>query len=162
MGLCLPISRGRRKIMVLTIKGFPGGARGKEPAWQGRRCKSHWFDPLEEEKATHSSSRAWRIPWTEEPGGLQFIGVQRVRHDWSNLGLTIHIIQWCTNHTITQWCTGQNYIVQKLFLIGWGLGDHHRVIHFLFYQTELVDLNLSFFISSFLHSLLTSLLNALL
>ena len=35
--------------------------------------------------ATHSSILAWRIPWTEEPGGLQSIGSQRVRHDWSDL-----------------------------------------------------------------------------
>ena len=41
-------------------------------------------DPLEEEMATHSSIFAWSIPWTEEPGGLQSIGLQRVRHDWSN------------------------------------------------------------------------------
>ena len=34
-------------------------------------------DPLEEEKATHSSILAWRIPWTEEPGGLQPIGLQK-------------------------------------------------------------------------------------
>ena len=38
-------------------------------------------DPLEEGMATHSSAHAWRIPWTEEPGGLQSIGSQRVRHD---------------------------------------------------------------------------------
>ena len=38
-------------------------------------------DPLEEEMATHSSILAWEIPWTEEPGGLQFMGSQRVRHD---------------------------------------------------------------------------------
>ena len=37
--------------------------------------------PLEKEMATHSSILAWRIPWTEEPGGLQFMGLQRVRHD---------------------------------------------------------------------------------
>ena len=42
-------------------------------------------DPLEKEMATHSSILAWRIPWTEEPGGLQSIGLQRARHDWSNL-----------------------------------------------------------------------------
>ena len=35
-------------------------------------------DPLEEEMATHISILAWRIPWTEEPGGLQYIGLQRV------------------------------------------------------------------------------------
>ena len=38
-------------------------------------------DPLEEEMTTHSSILAWRIPWTEEPGKIQFIGSQRVGHD---------------------------------------------------------------------------------
>ena len=38
-------------------------------------------DPLEEETATHASILAWRIPWTEEPGGLQSMGSQRVGHD---------------------------------------------------------------------------------
>ena len=38
-------------------------------------------DPLEKEMATHSSILAWRIPWTEEPGGLQSTGSPRVRHD---------------------------------------------------------------------------------
>ena len=38
-------------------------------------------DPLEEEMGTYSSILAWRIPWTEEPGGLWFIGSQKVRHD---------------------------------------------------------------------------------
>ena len=43
-----------------------------------------WEDPLEKGKATHSSILAWRIPWTEEPGGLHTVsmGLQRVRHDW--------------------------------------------------------------------------------
>ena len=40
-------------------------------------------DPLEKEMATHSSILAWRMPWTEEPGGLQSTGLQRVRHDWA-------------------------------------------------------------------------------
>ena len=38
-------------------------------------------DPLEKEMATHSSSLAWKIPWTEEPVGLQSAGLQRVEHD---------------------------------------------------------------------------------
>ena len=38
-------------------------------------------DPLEKEMATHSSTLAWKIPWTEEPGGLQSMESQRVRHD---------------------------------------------------------------------------------
>ena len=39
-------------------------------------------DPPEKGMAMHSSILAWRIPWTEEPGDLQTIGLQRVRHDW--------------------------------------------------------------------------------
>ena len=40
-----------------------------------------WDDPLEKEMATHSSILAWEIPWTEELGGLQSMGLQRVGHD---------------------------------------------------------------------------------
>ena len=40
-----------------------------------------WEDPLEKEMANHSSILAWRIPWIEEPGGLQSIGAKRVGHD---------------------------------------------------------------------------------
>ena len=47
-----------------------------------------WFmgqeDPLEEEMATHSIILAWKLPWTEEPVRLQFMGSQRVRHDWAD------------------------------------------------------------------------------
>ena len=41
-----------------------------------------WEDPLEEALATHASILAWRIPWTEEPGGLQSLGSYRARHDY--------------------------------------------------------------------------------
>ena len=44
------------------------------------RCLG-WEDPLEEGVVTHSSSLAWRIPWAEEPGGLQSIGLHRVGHN---------------------------------------------------------------------------------
>ena len=40
-----------------------------------------WEDPLDKEMATHSSILAWRIPWTEEPGGLQSMGLQRVGYN---------------------------------------------------------------------------------
>ena len=40
-----------------------------------------WEDPLEKEMATHSSIHAWKIPWAEEPGRLQSMGLQRVGHD---------------------------------------------------------------------------------
>ena len=55
-----------------------------------------WEDPLGEEMATHSSILAWKIPWTEEPGGLESMGSQRVRHDCSTnhhgvrYGLCVH------------------------------------------------------------------------
>ena len=50
-----------------------------------------WENPLEKGLATHSSIPAWRIPWTEEPGGLQSIGSQRVRHNWRTNTFTFHI-----------------------------------------------------------------------
>ena len=40
-------------------------------------------DPLEKDMAAHSSILAWEIPWTGKPGGLQSMGLQRVRHDWA-------------------------------------------------------------------------------
>ena len=49
------------------------------PAMQETRVRSlGWEDPLKKEMATHSSILAWRIPWTEEPGGLQSIGSQEL------------------------------------------------------------------------------------
>ena len=52
------------------------------PAMQETYVRSlGWEDPLEKEMATHSNILAWRIPWTEEPGGLQSRGSQRVGHD---------------------------------------------------------------------------------
>ena len=45
-------------------------------------------DPLEEGMATHSSILVWKIPWTEEPGGLQSMGSQRVRYNLSDLACT--------------------------------------------------------------------------
>ena len=52
------------------------------PAMQETSVQSlSWEDPLEKGTATHSSIPAWRMPWTEEPRGLQSIALQRVRHD---------------------------------------------------------------------------------
>ena len=48
-----------------------------------RELKTHIlpYDPLEKAMATHASTLAWKIPWTEEPGRLQSMGSQRIRHD---------------------------------------------------------------------------------
>ena len=61
----------------------PGGSVGKESACSAGNLGS-WVGkiPLKEGIATHSSILAWRIPWTEGPGGLQSMGLQRVRYDW--------------------------------------------------------------------------------
>ena len=62
---------------------FPGGSAVKNPpAMKATRVPSLGQEyPLEKDMATHSSILAWRIPWTEEPGGLQSMGSQRVRHE---------------------------------------------------------------------------------
>ena len=53
-------------------------------------------DPLEKEMVTHSSTLAWRIPWIEEPGGLQSTGSQRVGHDWAtSLTHLVCALNWC-------------------------------------------------------------------
>ena len=56
------------------VKNLPAnvGDPGLNPCWE---------DPLENEMATHSSVLAWKIPWPEEPGRLQSMGLQRVGHD---------------------------------------------------------------------------------
>ena len=83
---------GWQVLLPYTMLGFAGatGGTSKEPACQCRRWKRLvWSlgqeNPLEKGMATHSTILAWRIPWTEEPGRLQFIGSQKVRHNWSDL-----------------------------------------------------------------------------
>ena len=71
---------------LIDGRGFPGGSAMKNPpvTWELQEIwVQSWGreDPLEERMATHSSVLVWRIPWTEEPGRLQYIGMQRVGHD---------------------------------------------------------------------------------
>ena len=63
--------------------GFPGGSDVKNllVMWETRVKSSDWEDPLKKEMASLSSILAWRIPWTEEPGGLEPMGSQGIRHD---------------------------------------------------------------------------------
>ena len=63
-----------------SLKGFPGGSDGNESAYSSGDLG--WEDFLEKGMETHSSILAWRILLTQEPGGLQSTGSQRVRHDW--------------------------------------------------------------------------------
>ena len=67
--------------------GFPGGSVVKNlsaNAEDGQVRSLGPKDSLEEEMDTHSSILAWEIPWTEEPGGIQSVGLRRVRHDLSS------------------------------------------------------------------------------
>ena len=66
--------------LTLVVKNMPANSR---------RCKRHQLDPWGRKipcrkAATHSRIVSWRMPWAEEPGGLQSIGSQRVGHDWSD------------------------------------------------------------------------------
>ena len=65
------------------------------PAVQETRVQSvGWEDALEEEISTHSSTLAWKISWTEEPGGLQSVESQRLRHDWATNTYTSHMLEF--------------------------------------------------------------------
>ena len=63
-------------VVAQTVKRLPA-------VWETQVRSLGWEDPLEKEMPTHSRTLAWKIPWTEEPGGLQSLGLQRVRHDWA-------------------------------------------------------------------------------
>ena len=102
--LCAHYDAGFQVIYCISKDWFvPRWLSGKESA--GRRHRRPGLDPwieedsLEEEQGTHSSILAWKIPWTEELGGLQSIGLQRVAHDW------VHSCTHTHTHTHTHVCT---------------------------------------------------------
>ena len=78
-------------IKIYIYTGFPNGSAVKNlpPNTGDTGDQETWVwsldqeDPLEEEMATHSSTLAWKIPWTEEPDWLQSMGLQRVGHNWA-------------------------------------------------------------------------------
>ena len=76
-------------LTLMSLLGFPGGSVVKKKQKQKQKkttcqCRRHWFNPLigkiPWKRTTHSSFLAWKIPRTEEPGGLLSMGSQRVRH----------------------------------------------------------------------------------
>ena len=80
--------------ILLGVLGFPVAQAIKNlPAMQKTQVQFLGReDPLEKGMATHSSILAWRIPWTEEPGGLQSLELQSVRHDWATNSFTFTYI----------------------------------------------------------------------
>ena len=74
--------RSGRKIQIGKKASLVAQTVKNPPAMQEIWVRSlGWENPLEKGTATHSSILAWKIPWTEEPGGLQSLESQRVRHD---------------------------------------------------------------------------------
>ena len=76
-----------------SIWGFSGGSEVKNPLAM-QETQERWVWSLlqgEEGLATHSSILAWKTPWTEEPGGLQSMGSQRVRFDWSDCAHAMNV-----------------------------------------------------------------------
>ena len=108
---------------------MPGGSVVKNPLANSGPwvCSLGQEDPLEKEMANHFSIISWEIPWTEEPGGLQFVGSRGVRHDWACIQLYANIfndqheMQKYPNIKITKTNTRRNkksesFILKKLNL----------------------------------------------
>ena len=106
--------------MCVYIWGFPGSSVVKNlPTMQESQERQVQYlgqeDPLEEGMATHSSILAWRISWTEERGGLQSMGSQRVGHDWGNLAHST--VMWRKTRPLSQqgpWTS--RWVRQKWYL----------------------------------------------
>ena len=82
-------------LVTQMVKNLPA-------VWETRIWSLDQEDPLEKVVATHSSIVAWRIPWTEEPGRLQSMGLQRVKPDWAT-------------HTHTRNIKTKNYYLRDCF-----------------------------------------------
>ena len=118
------------------IRGLPLWLSGKESAVMQEAWvwSLGWEDHLEKGMATHSSILDWRIPWIEEPGRLQSIGLQRVGHDCSNWAHTQNCtreliisredperrerVRWLQEISWGEWGSGLG-----LWLWGWNGGD---------------------------------------
>ena len=92
-------------------------------------------DPLKWETATHSSTLAWKIPWTEEPGGLQSRGLQRVRHDWACKHAHVHIsiYTYLTHSVYSKWPGRVQDTFFKVFIyasINFSVFSRHLVISY--------------------------------
>ena len=151
--------------MLLTM-GFLSGSVLKNPPaiqkTQEMRVQSLGHeDLLEEGMATHSGILAWKIPRTEEPDGLQSIGSQRVRHDWSDWAwygmafLTIIIMLCCWSPTFIfcfQVCALRQQLLNSptllvlysLFLWVWFIWILHisDVIQYLLFSIYIISLNI--------------------
>ena len=118
-------------LVAQTVKNLPA----MQKTWV---LSLGWEDTLEKRMSTPSSILAWRIPWTEDPGGLQSMDSQRVGHDWATFTFTFSHIQISINRSIDRsvptWIhceiigrrlnIAQNPGAERfLERISWGLGE---------------------------------------
>ena len=80
-GIGYPLQYSWASLVAQLVKNLPA-------MWETWVQSLGWEDPLEKGQATHSTILAWRVPWTEEPGGLQSKGLQRVGHRLSDFHFT--------------------------------------------------------------------------
>ena len=126
--------------MALENLGFPGGSDGKASAHNVGETQVQsldWEDPLEKETATHSSILAWKIPWTEDPGRLQSMGLQRLGHHWATSRSWEYYTKWkkssrerqlpydFTPFWIQTWNVKSKHTVQRL--LEWECGEDGRM-----------------------------------
>ena len=116
-------------VFVCCVLMFKQGFLGKESVCQCRMCKRHRCDPLEKEIATHSSILPWKIPWMEEPGGLQSMGTQRIRPNYVD------------THTVFKQgtfvlFTNQNSHRRKIYFVSFIWGVTLKPVEFLFTPKE--------------------------
>ena len=84
----------RASLVAQRLKRLP-------PMWETQVRSLGWEDPLEKEMVTHYSTLAWRIPWTEKPGRVQSMGLQRVGHDWV-ISLSLSLYFYRNQHQIQE------------------------------------------------------------
>ena len=97
-GIGYPLQYSWASLVAQMVKNPPA-------MWETWVQSLGWEDPLEKGMATYSSILAWRIPWIEEPGRLQSMGLLRVRHNWGTFSLVINrfiVNIWLCNDTQIQ------------------------------------------------------------
>ena len=129
-----------KTALLTTIKGtwnkanFPGGSDGKVPVYNAGDLVPSLGqeDPLEKEMAILSSIIAWKIPWTEEPGSLQSMGLQRVGHNWATSLTYLRLYLSILGHTwsfsvMNLWNSQMNQWTYKHIIFSWNtMWDRQR------------------------------------
>ena len=107
-----------KKIIYLFIYDRVAQRVERLPAMQETWVRSlGQEDPLEKERATHSSTLAWKIPWTEKPGRLQSMGSQRVGHDWAIACLLVLGLRGCVGFSLVAASEDYSWVVVCRLLI---------------------------------------------